>query len=329
MRRGRRCVPPAPGMMPSDDSVCPMRERPPLTMIRKSQHRVSSLPPPSAWPLIAAITGLEQRSMALKRWFMRRMKRAIWSAASGASRSMVAIEVRSAPTLKYFSYAEARTMARTAWSLPRSSNTAASSVIMSSAIALLPLRCMTTRATAPSRVTSTSSLIASGREERDATGDLDHRPGDVPRLLGAQERDRVRDVVGLAESLEDRAGLEALVHRAVRSRGLACLGFDDAGRDRVGGDVVAPSLERRRPGQPDQARLRRRVARLAETAERPRDRGHEDQPSPPALDHVRPYLPGAVERASQLRLHVPVPELVRLVGNLCRMVEGGGVVDQY
>src|SRR6184192_3416269 len=153
---------------------------------------------------------------------MRRMKRAIWSTASGASRSTPASEVRSAPTLKYFSYSEARMTTRTEASSPTSLNAAASSCIRSSAIALLPLRCMTTRATAPSRLTSTSSPIAGlGREQRDAARDLDHRARDVAGLLGAQERDRAGDVLGLAEALENGPRLEALVHRVVGGGSLA------------------------------------------------------------------------------------------------------------
>src|SRR5437899_3874326 len=163
---------------------------------------------------------------------MRRMKRASWSTASGASRSTPASEVRSAPTLKYFSYSEARMTTRTEGSSPTSLNAAASSCIRSSAIALLPLRCMTTRATAPSRLTSTSSPIAGlGREQRDAARDLDHGACDVAGLLGAQERDRAGDVLGLAEALENGPRLEALVHRVVGGGGLARLGLDDARRD--------------------------------------------------------------------------------------------------
>src|SRR5437867_76437 len=236
-------------MMPSEDSVWPILERPSSTMTRKSQQSVSSLPPPSAWPLMAAIAGFGHRSMAMKWWFIRRMNSAIWSVASGASRSMPIIEVRSAPTLKYFSYSDASTTTRTDASLPSSSNAAASSCIRSSAIALLPLRCMTTRATAPSRLTSTSSPIAGlGREQRDAARDLDHRARDV--------------------------------------------------------------------------------ARLAETAKGAGDRGHEDQPAPLVLDHVRPYLFRAVEGAGEVDLHIAVPQLVGLVGDLGRVVERGRVVDQ-
>src|SRR5881628_3325419 len=322
IRRGRRWVPPAPGMMPSEDSVWPILERPSSTMTRKSQHSVSSLPPPSAWPLMAAITGFGHRSMAMKWWFIRRMNSAIWSVASGASRSMPIIEVRSAPTLKYFSYSDASTTTRTDGSLPSSSNAAASACIRSSAIALLPLRCMTTRATAPSRLTSTSSPIAGlGREQRDAARDLDHRARDVAGLLGAQERDRAGDVLGLAEALENGPRLEALVHRVVGGGSLARLGLDDARRDRVGRDVVPAALKRGRPGQADQAGLGRRVARLAETAKGAGDRGHEDQPAPLVLDHVRPYLFRAVEGAGEVDLHIAVPQLVGLVGDLGRVVD--------
>src|SRR5229473_8422037 len=125
---------------------------------------------------------------------------------------MVASMVRSAPTLKYFSYSDASTMTRASGSSPRIVNAAARSSIRSSAIALLPLRCMTTRAIGPSRLISTSSPTALCREQRDAAGDLDHRPGDVPGLFRAKERDRVGDVLRLAEALEHRALLEPLVH---------------------------------------------------------------------------------------------------------------------
>src|SRR5260221_6311018 len=186
---------------------------------------------------MAEITGSGQRWMAERCESMRFMKPPIWSSASGADRSMDPREVRSAPTLKYFSYADARTTPRTAGSSPSSPTAPASSSMRSSAIALLPLRCMTTRAIAPLRSTSTFSPTGSGREERDAAGDLDHRAGDVARLLGAEKRDGVGDVLGLAEALEHSPLLEALVHRVVGRGGLARLRLDDARRDGVGRDV--------------------------------------------------------------------------------------------
>src|SRR5919108_4697555 len=120
-------------------------------------------------------------------------------------------------------------MTRTAGSSPSCSKAAASSCIRSSAIALLPLRCMTTRAIAPSRSTSTLSPTCLGGEQRDAARHLDHRAGDVAGLLRAQKGDRVGDVLRLPESLEDGPCLEALVHRIVRGRRLPGLRSDDAG----------------------------------------------------------------------------------------------------
>ncbi len=54
--RGRRCVPPAPGMMPSLISGCPNFAVSAAMM--KSHIMASSQPPPSAKPATAAITGL-------------------------------------------------------------------------------------------------------------------------------------------------------------------------------------------------------------------------------------------------------------------------------
>src|SRR5712691_9193578 len=146
------------------------------------------------------------------------MKVAIWSPASGALRSMVPSCVRSAPTLKYFSYSEPSTTTRTSGSSPSSVKAAPSSCIRSSAMALLPLRCMTTRAIAPSRLTSTHSPIGLGGEEWYAAGNLDHCAGDVARLLGTKKGDGVGDVHRLAEALEHCALLEALVHGIVLCR---------------------------------------------------------------------------------------------------------------
>src|SRR5438876_1032186 len=256
------------------------------------------------------------------------MKEAIWSVASSASRSMAPSIVRSAPTLKYFSYSEARTIARTSGSPPSASKASASSCMRSSAIALFPLRCMTTRAIEPSRLTSTHSPIGLSSEEWNAACDLDHSARDVSRLLGAQEGDRVCDVHGLAEALEHGALLEALVHGVVLRRCLAGLALDDAGCYRVGCDVVAPSLERRRSREPDEAGFGRRVAGLPESSERAGHRRHEDQPAPLVLHHVRPRFLRAVEGSGEVHAYVAIPELVGLVWDLCRVVQRRRVVDQ-
>ncbi|MGC0421656.1 hypothetical protein ABIA38_007192 [Embleya sp. AB8] len=58
IRRGRRWVPPAPGMMPSVISGWPS--------FAVSAHRADSQPPPSAKPVIAATTGLGISATAVK-----------------------------------------------------------------------------------------------------------------------------------------------------------------------------------------------------------------------------------------------------------------------
>ena len=98
-----------------------------------------------------------------------------------------------------------------------------------------------------------------------------------------------------------------LVHLGVAE--VERLGADDPRDDRVARDPVAPALERERLRQAEQPRLRRRVARLAEAAERAGDRGHVHDPAPAALLHVRPHRLRAVERAGQVDAQVALPEL--------------------
>ncbi len=98
--RGRRCVPPAPGRMPSLTSGRPSRAVGQAT--RAWQPSASSSPPPSATPLMAATTGL-----AMPR--SRRSRRAGW-AVGGLPNS-----VMSAPPLKARAV-PASTTARTAGS---------------------------------------------------------------------------------------------------------------------------------------------------------------------------------------------------------------------
>src|SRR4029077_14698119 len=51
-------------------------------------------------------------------------------------------------------------------------------------------------------------------------------------------------------------------------------------------------------------------------------------PAPFLLDHVWPYLFGAVEGAGEVDLDVAIPELVAHVLDLRRVVQRGRVVDQ-
>nr|WP_293768326.1 hypothetical protein [Sporichthya sp.] len=62
--RGSRWVPPAPGMTPSNISGNPSWAFSAHT--RKSAHSASSHPPPNAYPVIAAMTGLGMSATALK-----------------------------------------------------------------------------------------------------------------------------------------------------------------------------------------------------------------------------------------------------------------------
>src|SRR5437588_11656768 len=165
-------------------------------------------------------------------------------------------------------------MALHSGSWPSSSKAARTSLISSAAIELLPLRCITTRTTPPSRTTSTNSPMAPALrgEERDPARHLDRGAGDVASLLAAEERDRARDVGRLAEALEDGPVLERLVHRVGPRRGATGLREDDPRHHRVGGDAVAASLQRRGPGQAEDAGLGGRVAGLAEAAEGAGDR---------------------------------------------------------
>ncbi len=90
--RGSRCVPPAPGMMARLVSVSPIRTF--EEQMRMSQASASSVPPPKAKPLIAAMTGTRTFSTAVKVLRIVKMKRRTWSCVS------VRLSFRSAPVEK-------------------------------------------------------------------------------------------------------------------------------------------------------------------------------------------------------------------------------------
>jgi len=71
--RGSRCVPPAPGMIASEVSVSPITTL--LAAMRRSQASASSVPPPKAKPLTAAMTGTRSCSTDVKRLRIVKMKR--------------------------------------------------------------------------------------------------------------------------------------------------------------------------------------------------------------------------------------------------------------
>ena len=103
---------------------------------------------------------------------------------------------------------------------------------------------------------------------------------------------------------------------------------DDPRDDRVARDPVAAALHRERLREAEDARLRRRVARLAEAAERARHRRHVHDPPPAPLAHVRPHRLRAVERSREVDPQVALPELRALVVELTDVVERARVVDE-
>ena len=104
-RRGRRTVPPPPGMIPIRVSVSPICAAGSTT--RRSQARASSQPPPSARPFTAAIQGFGHRSTS---------RRAVWSSTSHrrtSSSVQLRRSLRFAPAQKARVPFPVRTTART------------------------------------------------------------------------------------------------------------------------------------------------------------------------------------------------------------------------
>ena len=91
---------------------------------------------------------------------------------------------------------------------------------------------------------------------------------------------------------------------------------------------MAAALHRQRLREAEEPGLGRRVARLAEPAERAGNGSHVHDPAPAALLHARPDRLRAVEGTGQIDAQVAFPELRRLVVDLRRVVERARVVDQ-
>ena len=127
--RGNRCVPPKPGMMPKSISGWPNRARSPA--IRIWQAIASSSPPPrQKRPLIAAITGLDDRSILSKiacPWLV--------SSRPRAADEICATSLRSAPATKTLP-APVNTMTLTAGSAVRAVTAASNCCITASDSAL-------------------------------------------------------------------------------------------------------------------------------------------------------------------------------------------------
>src|SRR6266849_1974424 len=126
MRRGSRCEPPKPGVMPRLDSVCPIRA---VSFTRRKWHAIAiSQPPPSACPLIAAMTGFANRSIFRTTLFPKRMNVSTSPPAKA--------EPRSAPAQKMRSPAPVMMTARTESSFSTELSAAFSSRMSGSLIAL-------------------------------------------------------------------------------------------------------------------------------------------------------------------------------------------------
>src|SRR5213593_660844 len=126
MRRGSRCEPPKPGVMPRFDSVCPIRA---VSFTRRKWHAIAiSQPPPSACPLIAAMTGFANRSIFRTTLFPKRMNVSTSPPANA--------EPRSAPAQKMRSPAPVMMTARTESSFSTELSAAFSSRMSGSLIAL-------------------------------------------------------------------------------------------------------------------------------------------------------------------------------------------------
>src|SRR6266702_1049181 len=112
----------------------------------------------------------------------------------------------------------------------------------------------------------------------------DNGPGDVPRICRGQERNGRGYLACGRDAAERHGGQDRRLPVLGQDRGHA--GVHEPGRDHVDRDGPAAQLASQRPGQPDQARLGRRVVGLAARAEQADHRGDEDDPPPAHPDHA-------------------------------------------
>ena len=150
VRRGRRCVPPAPGTRPSRVSGSPT-EAPGAAILRSQASAISS-PPPSAAPLMAATSGLSMASMA-----------STTSASSGGFGGWF-ISLTSAPATKQ-APPPVMTIAATDWSEPASRIASIRPARAACDIALTGGLSMVTTATAPTRRIVTGLFVMSPRQK--------------------------------------------------------------------------------------------------------------------------------------------------------------------
>src|SRR6266404_2255266 len=255
-------------MMPRLDSVWPIRAV--SFMSRKWQAMAISMPPPIAWPLMAAMTGLGKRSILRITLLPKRMK-ASTSPPENA-------EPRSAPPQKILSPAPVMTTERTLSSSRTAFSASFSSRISGSLMALAGGRLSVTIANDSSRARmSVSNPIAGDSFEKD----VGHGLGGVRQAVTAlAEHPGGRDLVhGAEEHLgrhlhgqvgAEHAGLHALLEqRAHEARHLLA---------EEGDEDLLLRLEVEVDGAAGDARLARDVghARVVEAVARKHAHGRVD-----------------------------------------------------
>src|SRR5215470_11856246 len=136
--------------------------------------------------------------------------------------------------------------------------------------------------------------------------------GDVAGLVRSQEEDGVSDLQRLAEPLQRRHVVGAVLDRLVQlpEPGAEALGVDGAGRHRVDGDLVLGQLERDVAHEAVHAGLGRGVRRPSRVVGSPAGAGrHADDPAAAPAHHVRHRGARAQERGAQIQAQHEVPVL--------------------
>ena len=129
-------------------------------------------------------------------------------------------------------------------------------------------------------------------------------PVTKPAILGDQEGDAARDLVGLAEPADRDLGDDLLQHVGRHRRDH--VGVDIARRDRVDGDAELRAFLRQRLGEAVDARFGGGVVDLAVLPGLAVDRADVDDPAPAALAHAGERRLGHVEAAAEIGVdHLP------------------------
>src|SRR3954453_847157 len=155
--------------------------------------------------------------------------------------------------------------------------------------------------------------------------------GHIPRLIGGQEADAGRHLLGgSGPSCGNRLEQDtrAVGIGAVAGEVAGELGLDQARRYGVHGDPAAGDLRGHCPGEGDQPRLGSGVVGLAGIGTKPDDRGDVDHPAEAPTHHRAEGSTGEAEGGGQVDVEHPGPVLV--AESHREVVRGGaGVVDEH